>query len=112
MDGVEKAAGRCIRMKSQQKKKTKNIEARTIRRADLQIYTNVRKQNGLCLIVRNCGNVAGPIIQGTDVRLGPNTGGVESDDVGKPASCDAEIQIYRRGYYVRRNCVCFLSKLQ
>lgn len=108
MDGVEKAAAGCMCIDSMRiPSEQKDVGERTKRRNDKQVYTNIRKKD----LVRG-SNIGGPIIQSTNVRLGPKTRGMESNDVSEPASCYAEIQIYRRGHYIRRNCVCFLSKLQ
>jgi len=77
--------------------RTENVECTKIR-ADYQVYVNILKKNRLSPIVRDGGNIVGPKIQSpADVRLRPNTCGMESNDVSDPASCYAEIQIYKRG---------------
>jgi len=112
MDGLEKGAGRCICW-YKNPGRTEDVGGRTKIRVYLQVYTNVGKKNRLSLVERGEGNIAGPIIQSpTDVRLRPNTCGVESNDISEPASCYAEIQIYKRGYYIRRNDASLLSELQ
>ena len=70
---------------------TKEIGRRTKIRIDPQVYTHIRKKNGLGLVVKGTGNVARPIIQSTDVRLGPKTRGMESNNVSEPTSCYAKI---------------------
>jgi hypothetical protein len=113
MDGVEKAAARCMCIDSMRiPGEHKDVGERTKRSSDTQVYINIRKKDGLGLVVKGVGNIAGPIIQRTNVRLGPKTRGMKSNDVSEPASCYAEIQIYKRGHYIRRNRVCFLSKLK